>query len=349
MVTRDGIMQALRDVMDPEIGKSLVDLNMIREVKVDGGDVEVTVALTTGGCPLRGHIQESVEKRLREVPGVENVTVHMSAMTDEERRRLFGQNLENIPVLATGATVIAVGSGKGGVGKSTVTVNLAVTLARRGHKVGIIDADIYGFSVFKLLGIPGGTPEQEDGKLRPMEAHGVKAISMGAFVSEETPIIWRGPLLRRMLQQFLSDVAWGQLDYLLIDLPPGTGDIALDVAQLIPGSYLVVVTTPQKLARGVASRAAHMARAAKQNVVGVIENMSYFECPRCGDRYPIFGEGGGEDLAQRLGVPLLGQIPLVPEVREAGDEGSPTALDERSPVGKAFRRIVDNLEAIFQA
>lgn len=343
MVNRDEIMAALDEVMDPELHRSLVELNMIRDVEVDGSTVKVVVALTVPGCPMKRQIHQSVEERLREVQGVEQVQVEMSSMTDQERQKLFGQNNEQIPLLASGAKIIAVASGKGGVGKSTVTANLAVALGKLGYKVGVIDADIYGFSMGRMLNLTGEAMLTEDEKIIPFESHGVKAISMGAMMDEETPLVWRGPLLRSALQQFLGDVLWGQLDFMIIDLPPGTGDIAIDLAQMIPESYLLIVTTPQRLATGVASRAAHLADKVGQTVIGVVENMSFFVAPDTGKHYEIFGVGGGQQLADKLGVGLLGQIPLTPTVRQTGDDGNPVVLEQDNPAGQALREVAQRV------
>lgn len=338
MVTKEAVIDVLRDVKDPELDRSLVELGMVKEVQIEGGRVEVTVALTVAGCPLKSKIQSDVQEAVASLEGVDEVVVHMTAMSPEERKALFGQNQEDkIPIL-TGQNppkVIAVASGKGGVGKSTVTTNLAIALARHGAKVGLIDADIYGFSIPRMMGI-FGRPRLIEEKIIPFIAHGIKVISMGAFVDEDVPLIWRGPLLRGILQQFLKDVLWGDLDYLLLDLPPGTGDVALDVAQLIPESRLLLVTTPQKVAAGVASRAAHMAEKTNQTILGVVENMSWLECTGCSERISVFGEGGGEELANKLGVPLLAQIPLCPSVNEKADTGVPAVVQGDNPVAAAF-------------
>lgn len=339
MVNRDDIMAALDEVMDPELHRSLVELNMIRDVAVEGSTAKVVVALTVPGCPMKRQIHQSVEERLLQLPGIEQVQVEMTSMSEAERQMLFGQNNEQIPLLASGAKIIAVASGKGGVGKSTVTANLAVALGQLGYRVGVIDADIYGFSLGRMLNLTGEAMLTEDEKIIPFESHGVKAISMGAMMDEETPLVWRGPLLRSALQQFLGDVVWGQLDYMVIDLPPGTGDIAIDLAQMIPESYLLIVTTPQRLATGVASRAAHLADKVGQTVIGVVENMSFFVAPDTGRHYEIFGAGGGQQLADKLGVPLLGQVPLTSAVRRTGDEGKPVVLEQDNPAGIALREV----------
>ncbi len=338
MLTKDAVIEALRGVKDPELDRSLVELGMIKDVQIEAGRVEVTVALTVSGCPLKSKIQSDVEAAVGQLDGVEAVTVNMTAMSQEERQALFGQKEEDVIPVLTGdkpPKVMAVASGKGGVGKSTVTANLAIALARQGAKVGLIDADIYGFSIPRMMGI-SGRPRLIDEKIMPFMAHGVRVMSMGAFVDEDTPLIWRGPMLRGILQQFLRDVIWGELDYLLLDLPPGTGDVALDVAQLIPGASLLLVTTPQKVAAGVASRAAHMAEKTEQKIIGVIENMSWLECTSCQERINVFGEGGGQELADKLGVPLLAQVPLCPPVNATADTGVPAVAQGDNAVATAF-------------
>lgn len=339
MINRDEVMTALDEVMDPELHRSLVELNMIRDVVIEGTTVKVVVALTVPGCPMKKQIHQSVEERLLQLPDVDQAQVEMTSMSDEERQKLFGQNNEQIPLLASGVKIIAVASGKGGVGKSTVTANLAVAIGKLGYRVGVIDADIYGFSLGRMLNLAGEVMLTEDEKIIPIESHGVKAISMGAMMDEETPLAWRGPMLRSALQQFLGDVVWGQLDFMVIDLPPGTGDVAIDLAQMLPESYLLIVTTPQRLATGVASRSAHLADKVGQTVIGVVENMSVFIAPDTGKRYEIFGSGGGQQLADKLGVPLLGQIPLTSSVRQTGDEGNPVVLEQDNPAGQALREV----------
>lgn len=315
MVSRESVIDALRLVNDPELHKSLVELDMVRDVTVRGGEVQVTVALTVAGCPLRNTIENDVRAAVQALPGVERVEVNLTTMTDEERRdlsrRLRGDQAGASPILSADSKTetIAVASGKGGVGKSTVAVNLAVALAGMGHRVGIIDADIYGFSVPGLMGIEQ-RPTVIDDMIVPVPAHGVSVMSMEFFLQENRPVIWRGPMLGKMLQQFFQRVYWGDLDYLVLDLPPGTGDVALDVHQLLPSSREVVVTTPHPTATHVAYRAGRMAIDTNHEVIGVVENMSFFRAPDTGAVYNIFGEGGGDRLAEELGVPLLARIPL---------------------------------------
>lgn len=346
MVTREEVLNALRQVKDPELGRSLVELGMVRDIVISDGCVEVTIALTVSGCPLRHAIQSDAQAAIANLPGVKEAVVHMTSMNQKEREALFGTKAEKEEVnVLSGENppqVIAVASGKGGVGKSTVTVNLALALAQQGVKVGLIDADIYGFSVPRMLGLNGRARVIGE-KVVPFQVHGVEVISMGSFVDEDVPLIWRGPMLRGVLQQFLRDVLWSRLDYLLLDLPPGTGDVALDVAQLIPHSSLLLVTTPQKVSAGVASRAAHMAEKTAQRIIGVVENMSWLECPHCRERMYVLGHGGGQELALKLGVPLLAQIPLCPSVNEAADEGVPAVVQGNNPVAQAFLELAEVL------
>lgn len=350
MVTKEAVVQALSQVNDPELHKSLTELNMVQDIQIDGGKVSVTIALTTQGCPLRDVIAREVEERLRALEGVDEVHVELGVMTKEQRDELFGRRL-SAPVLAeTSKTrIIGVASGKGGVDKSTVTVNLAAALKQLGYDVAILDCDIYGFSVPRMVGIEGRRPVVVDGKIIPIPAYGMKVISMGNFVEENTPVVWRGPMLGKILRQFLSDVVWGEPDYLLLDLPPGTGDMALDVAQLMPKANLIVVTTPQVVASHVAARAARMAHKTNQRIIGVIENMSGFVCPHCGESTPIFGEGGGQEVADALGVPLLGKIPLTMDARTHGDKGMPVALAEGSPAQAVYRELAEKVAALYDA
>lgn len=350
MPSRERIMEALSKVHDPELHKSLVDLNMIRDLKIDGDRVSVTVALTIQGCPLKGEIQRMVEEAILSVPGVAKADVTLTSMTPEERQALFGSSqLQSVPLVAPDSRtqIIAVASGKGGVGKSTVTVNLAAAMRKLGYQVGVMDCDIYGFSVSSMLGLEG-KPTVIDGKILPMPAYGMKVISMGNFVDGNVPVIWRGPMLGKILHQFLTDVLWGDLDYMFLDLPPGTGDMAMDVARMMPKSAIVLVTTPQAVASGVASRAAHMARRTNQEILGVVENMATFICPHCGEPTDIFGEGGAQELAQELGTEVLGRIPLVVELRKAGDAGRPVVEEEAAPavVRDAFMELAKKVAAL---
>ncbi|MBS4102080.1 Mrp/NBP35 family ATP-binding protein [Tsukamurella paurometabola] len=355
-VTEDAIRSALATVNDPEIGKPITDLGMVKSVAVQAdSSVDVEVYLTTSACPMRTQIVDRVQTAVADVPGTGAVRVELDVMNDEQRaelrKKVRGDKAEPvIPFAQPGSLtrVYAVASGKGGVGKSSVTVNLAASLAARGLSVGVLDADIYGHSVPRMMGTDA-RPTQVDSMIMPPQAHGVKVISVAMFTTGNTPVVWRGPMLHRALQQFLADVFWGDLDVLLLDLPPGTGDVAISIAQLIPGAEILVVTTPQTAAAEVAERAGAIALQTRQRVAGVIENMSGLTLPD-GTVMDVFGSGGGEQVAARLSravgadVPLLGQIPLDPQLREAGDAGTPVVLSAPdSPTGAALRAIADKL------
>jgi ATP-binding protein involved in chromosome partitioning len=351
LVTQDQVREALRSVNDPEIGRPIEDIGMLRDIEVlDGGLVRVHVLITIEGCPLKDRITRDVTEALAPLEGVERVDVALSPMSEEQRASLVatlrgGEAPQKQPTFFTGSdtTVIAVASGKGGVGKSSVTVNLACALAAEGHRVGVLDADVWGFSVPRMMGVTG-KPVGFNDMILPLESHGVKVISMGFFVPEETPVIWRGPMLHKAIEQFLGDVYWGDLDFLLCDLPPGTGDVSISLASFLPGASMLVVTTPQEAARKVAERAGKMAERTNLRPVGVIENMSWFVCPHCGEHTPIFGQGGGREAAETLGVPLFAQVPLEPALREGGDDGAPIVVtDPDSPAGEALRRAAREL------
>ena len=343
MVTEAQVREALRGVNDPEIGRPIEDLGMLHGIQVDGDAVRVDVLLTIAGCPLQERITGDVTAALAPL-GVTSVDVRMTPMSEEQRAGLVAQLRGGATpqpqrtFFTTGDTVvIAVASGKGGVGKSSVTVNLACALAAEGHRVGVLDADVWGFSVPRMMGV-SGRPVGFNDMILPLESHGVKIISMGFFVPEEQPVIWRGPMLHKAIEQFLGDVYWGDVDFLLCDLPPGTGDVSISLASFLPGAAMLVVTTPQDAARKVAERAGKMAERTNLRPIGVIENMSWFVCPHCGEREPIFGEGGGRTAAETLGVPLLGQVPLVPALRAGGDAGTPIVVsDPDSPAAEALR------------
>jgi ATP-binding protein involved in chromosome partitioning len=343
MVTEAQIREALRGVNDPEIGKPIEDIGMLDRIEIDGGLVRVHVLLTIEGCPLRDRITGDVTAAVAPIGGVERVEVSLTPMSAEQRERLVGQLRGGAPRDPTAISfppqtaIVAVASGKGGVGKSSVTVNLACALAAEGANVGILDADVWGFSVPRMIGAEG-KPVGFNDMILPLEAHGVKVISMGFFVPEDTPVIWRGPMLHKAIEQFLGDVYWGDLDVLLCDLPPGTGDVSISLASFLPGASMVVVTTPQEAARTVAERAGKMAERTNLRAVGVIENMSFYVCPHCGEREHLFGEGGGAIAAETLGVRLLAQVPLEPALREGGDMGSPIVVrDPGSPAAVALR------------
>ncbi len=345
MVTEQQVREALHHVRDPEIGKPIDEIGMLQGVTVDGGRVRVDVLLTIEGCPLRERITNDVTEAVAPIPGVEGVEVTLTPMTADQREALVGNLRGGQPAAPAGqrinfapsTSIVAVASGKGGVGKSSVTVNLATALAAEGARVGVLDADVWGFSVPRMLGVEG-QPVGFNDMILPLEGHGVKVISMGFFVPEETPVIWRGPMLHKAIEQFLGDVYWGDIDFLLCDLPPGTGDVSISLASFIPGASMLVVTTPQEAARKVAERAGKMAERTNLRALGVVENMSYYVCPHCGEREPIFGEGGGQLAADTLGVPLMGQVPLLPAVRQGGDDGIPIVVrDPSSPAAEAFR------------
>ncbi len=352
----DAVRTALDGVQDPEINRPITELGMVKDVTVaDDGTVQVAVWLTVAGCPMRDTITSRITKAVHAVPGVRDVAVELDVMSDAQRtalrRQLRGTADEpRIPFAEPGSLtrVYCVASGKGGVGKSSVTVNLAAAMADRGLAVGVVDADIYGHSVPGMLGTTA-RPTQVEKMIMPPTAHGVKVISIGMFTKDNTPVVWRGPMLHRALQQFLADVFWGDLDVLLLDLPPGTGDIAISVAQLVPNAEILVVTTPQRAAAEVAQRAGAIALQTRQRLIGVVENMSWLEMPD-GSRNHLFGSGGGREVADSLTrslgseVPLLGQVPLDPRLRESGDAGTPLVLaDPTSPASVVLRGIADRL------
>ena len=355
-VTQEALLAALSTVDDPEIRKPITELGMVESVAVDeSGRVALTILLTVAACPLKDTLTKDSTEALLKVPGVTGVDVTLGVMTDEQRgalrQQLRGGAAEReIPFAKAGSLtrVYAVASGKGGVGKSSVTANLAAAMAESGLRVGVVDADIYGFSIPRMLGVEH-RPTQVDDMIMPPVAHGVKVISIGMFVPGNQPVVWRGPMLHRALQQFLGDVFWGDLDVLLLDLPPGTGDVAISIAQLIPSAEILVVTTPQQAAAEVAARAGSLALQTHQRIVGVVENMSWLELPD-GSRQELFGSGGGRQVAESLTrsigaeVPLLGQIPLDVRLREGSDTGSPVVVGAAtSPAAVALRGIARGL------
>ncbi len=361
-LTQDDVIEALRPVQDPELHRSIVELGMVRSVDLALPLVTVGVDLTIAGCPLRNQIDREVTAAVEALDGVDQVAIDFGVMSDEQREQLR-RTLHGDPGATAGqhqahghaegraipfadpdnrTRVILVASGKGGVGKSSVTTNLSVALAARGKSVAVVDADVWGFSIPRMLGV-NRDPVIIDEMIVPPESHGVRCISMGFFVEEDQPVIWRGPMLHKALEQFLTDVFWDEPDYLVVDLPPGTGDIALSLAQFLPRAELLVVTTPQPAAQKVAQRAAFMAHKVRITVSGVIENMSWFTGDD-GKRYELFGAGGGQELADLLEVPLLANIPLVPELREGGDVGNPIATETGTEAGAAFAALAERVD-----
>jgi ATP-binding protein involved in chromosome partitioning len=337
--SRDQILKALEQVIDPELRRSVVELDMIRGIELDGGEVTVTIALTVAGCPLRSSFQDQVDRLVRPLPGVEHVSLEFDVMSPDEKAALTTKLRGSIEERTKGIAldrdtrVLAIASGKGGVGKSSLTVNLAAAFSRLGHATGILDADVYGHSVPHLLGVRQ-RPVVVDKMIVPPVKGDLKLMSIGFFLEENAPVMWRGPMLHRALEQFLSDVHWGELDTLLVDMPPGTGDVSISLGQLLPRAEAVIVTTPQPLAQEVAVRAALMAQKTNMRLLGVVENMS-------GE---VFGTGGGDELAGAIDVPLLGRVPLDPRVRESGDAGEP--LVEAEPESAPAQEILRIAEAI---
>ncbi len=338
-ITRQQILEALRVVRDPDLHKDIVSLDFVKDVAITGTDVRVTIELTTPACPVREELKNAAAQAIRQtVPGVGAVDVAMTSRVTENGQR-------KADVLPRVKNTIAVASGKGGVGKSTVSVNLAVALAREGAKVGLVDADIYGPSIPLMMGI-NGRPSMRDQKLIPMENHGVKVMSIGFLVDPMQAVIWRGPMASGAVKQFLTDVEWGELDYLVIDLPPGTGDIQLTLVQTLPLTGAVIVTTPQDISLADARKGYVMFEKVQVPVLGLIENMSYYICSHCGQREEIFDNGGGRRAAEELGIPFLGDIPIVTNIRRSGDIGKPIALDDaQDGPGQTIRRIARNMAA----
>jgi ATP-binding protein involved in chromosome partitioning len=357
------VIEALRPVQDPELHRSIVDLGMVKAVTIDNTAVRVLVALTVPGCPLRAEIDRRVTEAVIALDDVDSVAIEFGVMTEEELRALR-QNLHGDPAATAGSQpahghaqgraipfadptsktrVLLIASGKGGVGKSSVTTNLAVALAQHGHTVGVLDADVWGFSIPKMLGVEHN-PVVLDEMLLPPEEHGVRCISIGFFADEDQPVIWRGPMLHKALEQFLTDVYWDEPDFLLVDLPPGTGDVSISLAQMLPRSEMYVVTTPQPAAQRVAQRAGFMAQKVNLEVKGIIENMAWFTGDD-GQRYEIFGSGGGQLLADTLDAPLLGSIPLVSALRQGGDTGAPIVVtDPASEASQQFMLIAERID-----
>ncbi|HEU4451142.1 MAG TPA: Mrp/NBP35 family ATP-binding protein [Gaiellaceae bacterium] len=354
-VSQDAVLTALQDVMDPELGRSVVELDMVREVGVEGGRVDVTIALTVPGCPLRASFQEQVDRALLPLEGVDEVALHFDVMSPEEKAalttRLRGGVAERTPGISVDAStrILAVASGKGGVGKSSLAANLAAAFSSLGQRAGILDADVYGYSIPHMLGIHqrpvavGGGDGDDRAMIVPPVRGDLKVMSIGFFLDENTPVMWRGPMLHRALEQFLSDVHWGELDVLVVDMPPGTGDVAISLGQLLPRAEAVVVTTPHRASQQVAVRAAQMARKTNMRLLGVVENMSYL-VREDGSREELFGSGGGEALAAEVEAPLLGRIPFDPRLGVLADAGEPIVLAE--PEADVSRALVDLAEAL---
>jgi ATP-binding protein involved in chromosome partitioning len=352
MPTRDQVLDSLRSVIDPELRRDIVELEMVRSIEIhETGVVDVMVSLTTPGCPIRSHFQTGVADAVRELDGVSGVNVSFDVLSDGEKQNLgrkLGRGTLPEGALAQVQNVICIGSGKGGVGKSTVTANLAAALAAAGKRVGVLDADVWGYSQPRMLGLGAERPRvNAERKLLPLAAHdGISVMSIGFFIEQDAAVVWRGPMLHKALQQFLEDVEWGVLDYLLIDLPPGTGDVSMTLAQLLPQAKFVIVTTPQAVAQKVARRSAEMAAKLKLEIAGVIENMSGFVTPS-GERYELFGEGGGRLLADELDVPLLANVPLTMALREQSDAGTPVVLsDPDDPAAQALAHAARGLIAL---
>ncbi len=351
MTNREEVLKALEAVIDPELRRSIVELEMVRSIDIsENGVVDVTVSLTTAGCPIKGHFQTSVAQAVSALEGVTHVNVYFDVLSDSEKSALqqkLGRGSLPEGALAEVSNVLCIGSGKGGVGKSTLTANLAAALTAEGKRVGILDADVWGYSIPRMYGL-GATrpPVSPQRKIVPLQSHGVKIMSIGFFVEEDAAVVWRGPMLHKALGQFLQDVEWGALDYLLIDLPPGTGDVSMTLAQMLPQAQFVIVTTPQATAQKVARRSAEMAHKVSLEICGVIENMSGFTTPN-GERYAIFGEGGGTELADELDVPLLGKVPLTMPLRAQADDGVPLVVeDPDDPASQAIRQAARGLIAM---
>ncbi|MFN6965132.1 MAG: Mrp/NBP35 family ATP-binding protein [Pyrinomonadaceae bacterium] len=337
-ISEEIVLDSLKQIIDPDLRKDIVTLGFVRDLKIDGGDVSFRIVLTTPACPVKDEMEGMAREIVRVLPGVANVNVTMDAEVPQ------GRGIANNVAIPGVKNIIAVSSGKGGVGKSTVAVNLAVALALDGAKVGLMDADVYGPNVPLMLGTGYGQPDVLNGQLVPIEAHGVKMISMAVLVPPDKPMILRGPMLHGVVRQFLTDVNWGELDYLIVDMPPGTGDVQLSLAQLVPVQGSVLVTTPQEVSLSDVRRAVKMFEQVNVPVLGVIENMSYFIAPDTGNKYEIFGKGGGQKLADEYGLNFLGEVPLGIEVREGGDKGSPVVVSAPdSPQAAAFRKVAEEV------
>ena len=333
------VLDALRKVKDPDLNRDIVALDFVKDLKVDKGRASFTIELTTPACPVKQQMEQQARDAVLKVPGVRDVEIRMSSSVTAGKQLAGKQDIAGVK------NIIAVGSGKGGVGKSTVTVNLAVALANAGARVGLLDADVYGPNIPLMIGITGQPYAVKD-RIQPLSNFGVKVMSMGFLTGGDTPLIWRGPMLHNVIQQFVRQVDWGELDYLLVDLPPGTGDVQLSLTQTVPLMGAVVVTTPQDVALQDARKAIMMFRQVRVEILGIVENMSYFECPKCATRTHIFNHGGGEVTARQYDVPFLGEVPLSMGIREGGDSGKPIVLaDPGSSAGRAFAAIASNVAA----
>ncbi len=335
----EAVLDALRTVKDPDLRKDIVTLGFVKDLRVENGVVSFTIQLTTPACPVRKEMEQWARDAVLKVKGVREVLIEMSSAVTAGGRETGRQVIPGVK------NIIAVGSGKGGVGKSTVAVNLAVALSEMGARVGLMDADVYGPNIPLMMGI-SGRPIAVQNRIQPLENHGVQVISMGFLTTEDTPLIWRGPMLHSVITQFVRQVEWRDLDYLLVDLPPGTGDVQLSLTQTVALMGAVIVSTPQDVALQDARKAIMMFRQVRVEVLGIVENMSYFECPRCHERTDVFSHGGGAQTASRYGVPFLGEVPLDVSIRQAGDVGKPIVLaDPSSPAGKAFAKVAENVAA----
>jgi ATP-binding protein involved in chromosome partitioning len=338
-VTQEQVLEALRTVQDPDLHKDIVTLEFVKDVRIDGGRVDFTIELTTPACPVRDEMKAEAERKVAALPGVTAAQANMTASV--RARGGFGR--QSLPGIRN---IVAVGAGKGGVGKSTTSVNLAVALQQTGARVGLMDADVYGPNIPQMLGVAEPPEVSEDKKMIPPVAHGVKVISMGMLVPPDQPVIWRGPMLHGAIQQFMRDVVWGELDYLVVDLPPGTGDVSLSMSQSVPVAGAVVVTTPQGVSVADVRKAVGMFRQLNIPVLGVVENMSYFACPHCNERSEIFGHGGGRTMADDMKIPFLGEVPIDTRVRSGGDEGRPVLVAAPdSPAAQAFRDVAGRVAA----
>ena len=338
MISEQNVLDALRQIQDPDLHKDIVTLGFIKDLQIEGGDVSFRIVLTTPACPVKEQMEGAAKELVGALPGVASVNVKMDA--EVPKGRGLGEKV-SVPGVRN---IIAISSGKGGVGKSTVAVNVAVSLALDGARVGLMDADVYGPNVPLMLGVGAARPEVDGRQLIPIEAYGVRLMSMAVLKPGDEPLIVRGPILHGLVRQFLSDVKWGELDYLIVDMPPGTGDVQLSLAQLVPVQGAVLVTTPQEVALADVRRALRMFETVAVPVLGVVENMSYFIAPDTGTRYNIFGEGGGQKLSEQYGVPFLGAVPLGIEVREGGDRGVPIVVSQPdSPQAQAFRHVAEEV------